>query len=317
MQRELRSSITKYIKRKSKMNHSIYTYQIQNKTIGNQSAPFNISGSNQEQLVILIADIGISFILSLSGTIANLIALVILQKKGNQRTVFDAMIASLSVTDLFACLSAFAYTVYQSIFYLFPHNTHDHTRASRAKSLIDKIISFFYFLSLLHVLVITIQRFCAIFCPIRYRQVMTKTLIKKIIATMWIFLLVLYSGANILSDHKKDDPINGIITIALGGILLSFYIMITVKICLLLRKKKFNWKTEHRVLLNSFGVTISYFACFSPYAYLTLMKEKLSSTKKDLIMASALVNFVLDPLLYFYFSYWLNRRDVNRRNNSS
>ena len=297
------------------MNQSIYTYHIQNNSTENQSVASNITKSNKEQLETLLADISISIICCSLGTIANIFVLAILRKKGNQRTVFDLMIVSLSVTDLVACLSAFAHAVYQLIIHFFPYNTNNDTKARSIKSLIYKITSFFYLLSLIHVLLITFQRFCAIFWPMRYRQVMTKTLIKKVIAIMWIILLASYSAANTLSEHQKVKPINGVIIFALGGILLSCYIMITVKICLLLKKKQFDWKSEHRVLLNSFGVTISYFACFSPYAYLTLKRKKVSSRDYGLIMSISLVNFVLDPLFYFYFSYWLNRRDENRRNN--
>ena len=309
------SSRTAYLKLKSKMNHSIYN--IQNNTIGNQSAPVNITESYEEQLAIFFADISISIICCSLGTIANIFVLAILRKKGNQRTVFDLMIVSLSVADLLTCLSAYAYAVYQLVLYLLPQNTRGDTAASIIKSSLNIITSFLYLLSLVHVLLITFQRFCAIFWPIRYRQVMTKTLIKKIIATMWVFLLASYSVAKTFSDHKKENPINGVIIFALGGTFLSFYMMITVKICILLKKKQFHSKTEHRVLLNSFGVTISYFACFSPYAYLTLMREKFSAREYSLITAITLVNFVLDPLFYFYFSHWLNRRDENRRNNPS
>ena len=289
--------------------------QIQNNVTGNQSVTLNGTRSDQEQVVILVAIICLSSLCFLLGTVANIIVLIILHKKGTQRTVFDLTIASLSVTDLLTCLSGYGYAACELALYHFPHSRNDASEASSISGTVLKIASFFFVLSLLHVLLITFQRFCAIFWPIRYRQVMTKTLIKKIIATMWIFLLVLYSVAFVLFEHKKDNPMNGIIIITFGGILLSIYIMITVKICLLLKKKQFDWKAEHRVLLNSFGVTISYFACFSPYAYLTLMKGNASSVEFDLFMAITLVNFVLDPLFYFYLSYWLNRRDENRRNN--
>ena len=297
------------------MNQSIDTYHIQNFSIGNQSVPFNITRNHTEQLVTLIATISISTICCVSGTITNIIVLHILRKKGKQRTVFDLTIASLCITDLLTCLSGNAYALYQLILHLFLNSSHDDTTASSIKSTILKIISFFFFLSLLHVLLITFQRFFAIFWSIKYRQVMTKSLNKKLIAMTWIILLISWPVITIVFNLKRFNPINGVIILTLGAIVSSMYIMMTVKICL--RKKQFHWKAEHRALLNSIGVTISYFVCLSPYAYSTLIKGNVSAKEYDLTTTITLLNFVLDPLFYFYFSFWLNRRDEKRRNNTS
>ena len=283
-------------------------------TIGNQSAPFN--STTRSQLATLIASISISSICCFLGTVANLIVLIILRKKGNQRTVFDLTITSLSVTDLLACLTGNGFIVYQTTPSLFLHKN-DATKDSSRGLAGLKIAGFFLFLSLLHILLITFQRFLAIFWPIKYRHVMTKSLIKKLIAMTWIVLLILWPVLTSIVLLKRVSPINGIIIFALGAIVSTIYVMIAVKSFLLVKKKQFNWKAEHRVLLKSFGVTISYFACFSPYAYFTLMKRSFSANEYDFIMTLTLTNFVLDPLFYFYFSYWLNRRDENRRNNSS
>ena len=288
------------------MNQSIFMLAGHNYTLGNESVLNNSTRGNAGQFVLFFTSIGITLPTTLLGIIANLIVLVILHKKGNHRTIFDLTIVSLSVTDLLACTSVFSYVTRGLVCY---------SRSRRNDGLIiRRIAGIFFILSLFHVLLITFLRFFGIFWPMKYRQDMTKAKIKKLIATIWILSVVAMSSVQYTFKNRQLHCLFAIIILSLGVVVTTIYIMIAVKIFLLLKRKQFDWKNEHRVLLNSVGVTISYFACFSPYASLTITGRNNKQTIHNFLLSITMVNFLLDPFFYFYFSYWNTRRVENRRN---
>ena len=288
------------------MSQNIFTLEFHNYTLVNESVGYNNTKGNKGPIAICVASIGITLPTSLLGIIANNVVIFILYKKGNHRKVFDLTIASLSVTDLLSCTSAVTNSIYGLVFYSIQRKSD--------RNLILRIAGFFFLLSLFHVLLITVLRFFAIFWPMKYRQNMTKAKIKKLIATIWILSLAAMSAVYYTFKNQKLHPLFAIIIFSLGTVVTSIYILIAVKIFLLLKKKQFDWKNEHRVLLNSVGVTISYFAFFSPYAASTMTARNHKQTEYEFLLSITLINFLLDPLFYFYFSYWNNRRIENRRN---
>ena len=144
---------------------------------------------------------------------------------------------------------------------------------------IRRIAGFFLTLSLFNILLITFLRFFAIFWPIKYHQDMTKAKIKKLIATIWILSLAVLPAVLYTFKKRKLGPPLAIIIFSLGAVVTSTYTMIAIKIFQLLKRKQFDWKNEHRVLLNSAGVTMSYFACFSPFAAFTMILWDNTKTK--------------------------------------
>ena len=251
------------------------------------------------------ASIGISLVFAFLSVVANVIVLVILRKKGNRRTVFDLTIASLFTTDLLAASCYLSFVVlHLSVFYL-----------GRRQPFFSRfsiyLAGFFFVLSLLHVLFITVQRLYAIFYPLKCRQVMTKTRVKYLIILLWTISL---SILPVFFLQTRTNPLFGILIFSTGGMLCFLYVIITVKVYKLLKTKRFDWHKEHRILLNSTGVTLSFFACLSPYGYASISR----SMSKDFTFYASFVsiNFLFDPLLYFYFSYWLSRRDAQRSRRS-
>ena len=177
------------------MNQSIFIMDFHNYTLGNESVLYNNTGENKGQLATFFTSIGISLPITLLGIIANIIVLVILYKKGNHRTVFDLTIVSLSATDLLACTFAFIYTIKGLAIYLIPQKSDG--------SPILRIAAHFFLLSLIHVLLITFMRFCAIFWPMKYRHDMTKAKLKKLIALIWILCLAVLPP--VLNKFKKKS----------------------------------------------------------------------------------------------------------------
>ena len=84
---------------------------------------------------------------------------------------------------------------------------------------------------------------------------------------------------------------------------------IVTKLLFLVKRNRFQWRKEHRVILNSFGVTVSFCACLSLAGYATIN----DSYSNDIVALFVTINFLCDPLMYFYFNYGLENRDNVRR----
>lgn len=235
---------------------------------------------------------------------ANIAVLIVLHRKGRHRTVFDLSIASLTVTDLLVSLCFFVRmvpTIIEVVFSNFIAIVRETIMPLAVKTLAS-----LFLISLLHILFITFQRLFAILYPFKCRQFMTKKVVKFSIAVIWLISLC---TTPVLFIKFPMNKLFGVIIFTTGGIIFAAYTIIAVKICMMLRKNDFEWRKEHRVLLNSFGVTVSFFASLSPAGYYFAQNNEVHI---DCLLMSMSMNFLLDPLLYFYFSYWLSKRDERR-----
>ena len=275
-----------------------------NETRAIQELIFTVCQCNLSHLVAISIGLFSNFL----AIVANIIVIGILIRKKHQKTSFDLVITSLSLTDLSASVCTIIYSGYRfTIIFVDPK---DIGKNKRQRAIVMNVISTFFFLSLLHVLLVTFLRFCAIFWPLKFRQYATKVVIRALIVATWILSAI----AVIIIILAKDPTYVIGMTIHVSFGLVSFaYIMIAMKIFLLLKKKQFFWNKEHRVLLNSFGVTISFFACLFPFALVATSSGFAKLIDRELALSFISINFITDPLLYFYFSYWLSKRDEMRR----
>ena len=254
-----------------------------------------------------LVGLSIAMVFCCLAIVANVIVLGILIRKKHQKTSFDLVIASLSLTDLLASICWTIYSGYMVAFiYVDPE---DFWNPIRQVGMVMDSIAIFFSLSLLHVLLVTYLRFCAIFWPLKFRQYATKVVIRALIVATWILSV----AAVFLVLAKDPNYVIGMIIHVSFGLVCSAYIMIAAKICHLLKKKQYSWNKEHRVLLNSFGVTISFFLCLLPYALAATNSEFAKRIDQRFAISFVPINFFTDPLLYFYFSYWLGKRDEMRR----
>ena len=253
----------------------------------------------------LYVGVGVALTFSCFAVAANIIVLVILRSKGNRRTVFDLTIASLACTDLLASAS---FLIFFSLLVMCKIIK----KAFVSLNFFDKCLLFsvivstyFFLLSVFHVLLISFQRFFALFFPFKCRQYFTKSLTKILIAVMWTISL---AAVPFLLYIEKTFSALAIVIFAVGGLLLCMYFMLAFKMCQMLKTNRSELRREYRALLNALGVTVSFFACFSPAGY--ALMDEFSSVLFFFSFAS--INFLFDPLLYFYMSFWLQRRDERR-----
>ena len=277
----------------------------------------NVTIADMEQFLAKIFQISLQPFIGLSiglffsclAMVANFIVFVIISKKKQQRTPFDLVIASLSITDFSASACNLIFAAYKVGIIFLNSNEFEKHFYFQNNIAWDISIMFFY-LSLMHVLLVTFLRLFAIFWPMKFRQFATKAFIKALIAATWTLSVV--AGFTIVMIKDRSFVV-GIIIFASGGLVCCVYALIAAKIYILSKNSQAARNKEHRVLLNSFGVAITFFGCMLPYACMATNVKVFQHVHRYLAVSFISINFVADPLLYFYFSYWLSKRDEMRR----
>ena len=250
----------------------------------------------------------IGFIFSFSAIVANFIVLFMIIRRKQQRNPFDLVIASLFFTDFSASICCIIFIAYKiAIILSVDDDFEKHVRQSQ-KALDASTILFC--LSLMHILLVTCLRFLSLFWPMKFRQFVTKDLIKALIAATWTLSII--GGVTILYSKNRNIVI-GIIFLTSGILVCLAYAMIAVKICILSRNSQSAVKKEYRVLVNSFGVAVTFFGCMLPLAFILIRVKVFRNIDFHLALSFITINFLADPLLYFYFSYWLSKRDEMKR----
>ena len=250
----------------------------------------------------------IGFLFSCSAIVANVIVLVIILKKKHQRTPFDLVIASLSITDFSASICAIIFIAYDIAISFFISN--DFKKHGRQSNMAFDAGTIFLVLSIMHILLVTFLRFFAVFWPIKFRQLTTKTPIKVLIGAIWTISLI---AGIVIIRSKYRSLVSGIIFLTSVALVCCAYVMIALKIFILSKTIQSATKKEYRALLNSFGVTITFFGCMLPLAFVLMRVKAFQNIDIHLALSFITINFFADPLLYFYFSYWLSKRDEIRR----
>ena len=156
--------------------------------------------------------------------------------------------------------------------------------------------SIFFCLSLVLVLLVTFLRFSALFWPVKFRQFATKILIKALIAATWTLSVI--GGATIIMLKARLFS-TGTIIFASGGLVCCAYALIAVKICILSQNSQSATNKEYRVLLNSFGVSITFFGCMLPFACREIKIKVFQNIDNYLAFSFTTINLLADPLLYF------------------
>ena len=132
--------------------------------------------------------------------VANFIVIVIIFKKKQQRTPFDFVIASLSILDFSASVCNLIFAAYMVRVIFLRSNEFEMHHNFQNNIALDISIMFFY-LSLMHVLLITFLRFFALFWPMKFRQFATKAFIKALIAATWTLSVI--AGFTKRNEEKR------------------------------------------------------------------------------------------------------------------
>ena len=244
--------------------------------------------------------------------IANTIVLILLYKRGKMRSVFDITVGSLVTSNLLISIAFLANT---ALFLTILKSDTWSGSILRILAIFFDFSIFCFIVSLLHIILITFERMYALFRPIQYRQKVTKRHAKMYIAAIWMTsLAIIIINMFAFTNRKAEtfDKVLGILTLASGAILCVLYGTIAIKVVHLKRQSTLKWRKERLVLINSLAVTVSFLACLLPFSISLIWYDTMQ--KYSYVLASFIaVKLLLDPVLYFYVSFWKSKREAKRR----
>ena len=234
--------------------------------------------------------------------LANIIVLILVCKKApSQRTIFDLTVCSLVVADLLASVGIV--TVFPFIM-IANHDTVP-TSAIIVIMVFKRTSAVCFLSSVLHIVVITAERFFGLFAPFVYRRVVTKLKVIILIAIMWVFTagLAIISCLS-LKDILETSQAVGVVIFASGLSSCIMYVMIGIKVLAMRRNRKRTSRRDSRILENAFAVTLSFLVCTLPSALKTFVMDYDTMFVYGFLCDSFLaVKLLLDPILYYFMIY--------------
>ena len=252
----------------------------------------------------------------------NITEIVLILRRKN-RKAFDKFLLSLAVSDILVALSVASFRIAD----LITSNTVSWLIGQNYVNILLLSITFSFF----NLIAITADRFLAVRFPIKHRILSTEWRVNAVIVTIWSLSIIFVTILSAIQFRWKDQ-IELVLNIASGFILLFGVVMIMVYINIfhLICKRRIPSKNrmgeeskglnrrlsvfpkgantiERGVILTGAIVTVSFIICTYPFAFNFLITQ---SSKKISVAFNILVvlNSLLNPLIYFFKSYFFSRR---------
>ena len=224
------------------------------------------------------------------GMLLNALQINLLRKE-KKKTGFMLTIFSLSVADFLQSL------VFINIggYYLLVHGNVLSKSTVITNSIVRSIL-FYMTSSLLHVVLISVERFLAVYFPLRFQRLFTTRICKILLIFIWLLSIVIT-----LLSHN----LNPIVWVCCAALFFT-YLSICVKMFLhqskqvtsreSTKKGISNRETRLRkIVLYSCSVTMSFIICNLPKTF-----APFDSSVKGLVSTSLLLgNVLFNPILYF------------------
>ena len=271
--------------------------------------------------LMLVKQVIVQFVLPISvgftTVLINLIQAVVLIKKSSRKSPFEIILLSLAFADLFSGAGALLIGTVDLL----------HLLQSTVKSGLVAIlgfsgpiiIAFSVWTSLLHVLLIAIERFTAVYFPLYHRIFISKrrnsTFIISVVWTISVVVVPVYYF------RYKICVITGLISSwLLIGFLIIIYGLIARKVTLNNKQQarsgepndsQHSSKTQSLVVMNSGILIVSFILCSSPWVVLTTRNLldgqhyiEENQFRSNIAHYIFVVNSLLDPFIYFFVSYY-------------
>ena len=246
--------------------------------------------------------------------LSNIIEIIILLRKGKERTKADDIILSLSCADM---LVGIVYLGTSS--YILAVGMQD----ADIIKLITGILHILCFnTSVLHILTIAVERFYAVRYPIKYRLVITKKITRRTITGMWALSMTVvacFAIPDILQSTNILGVYKGIFILVSGIVVVLCYGYLGYVIW---HRGKFiasstaRDETSHtrgqkqlRDTIFSYAIATTYIICSFPFAIELVLRVKDFRITELIIV----VNSLIDPILYF----WKGNYEKCQRGNRS
>lgn len=251
--------------------------------------------------------------ISLIGIVMNVIQLILIIRQKKTKLAFDLTILSLNIADLLVAIGSTLKSIY-ICFYLTDVNAFKQT----VSTIIEIGTDFCVFSSFFHALFIAMQRFFAVFFPIKFRIYFTKHRCIAGLIAIWIFSILMTGLPYLVKSNGLFHPV--IITI-IDALLTTFYVIICYRVYYRrtavsstmssTRHDQNSWTLQYSAI-----VTITFVICTFPYAiveirYLSVNKisfhENFEITRSlQITYLMIMLNPALDSGLYFMVNYKKN-----------
>ena len=259
-------------------------------------------------------------VFGLSAIVLNVLEIWLISRKGIRKTCFEMILVSLSFADIISGviflgsgISSFFDTFLTSTFYgevLF------YSLALNSIGLSS---------SILHIVLITLERIIAVYFPLKLKFWITKTRTKFSLLTIWCttvaicILLYFFCRTNKELIHKVAVIFFSIV-ILIGLSMAVVYTLIARKIVTALRQRRqrlatlhqqeatnstSNSKREGLIVINSAIVILCFLLCNVPMAVHQFLKAEKFFITAGSFMA---LNPMLDPIIYFHYSYLIKKK---------
>ena len=246
-------------------------------------------------------------------------------KLGVRRKSHETLILSLSISDCFVGVGTFASELCVILL------NHHQLITNKIKQSVEAPMWFSVYLSLFHIIAITVDRAIAVIYPTRHRRWVTLWRIKMFIIMIWLastiitFVTVVHFHIIPLNFDSTFIAVRGIFGgFCLGiGILVALSYVFIIKRAIFDRKKtmkhlgrstdhKKTEQQERRLLFITLAVVMSFIACMFPYSIEGIMGNKETYTAQFLLVSNSLIN----SIVYFYGRY-LDKMNHHVRENAN
>ena len=248
----------------------------------------------------------------------NTAEIVILVKKGRKRKKPENLILSLSWADFFVGL---VYIISGVSKIMLDYNPKSSTLQDVARN-IRLVMSFTVVVSVLHILVIAVERFYAVKRPLKYRTIMTRKRMAFIIIAVWAFSLVVVPLLHLLPEAKFGAYIGWSIFVAAAVMILvygylAYYLFNRFETKSSKggsdrRSKTISYVDQKRDTIFCICIVVTFIFCSFPVGVGWLLPKGISPLTWDLVnlFGSYLLicNSFINPIIYFWKSH-LSRKE--------
>ena len=332
------------------MSNSNFTHNLSslcNSLTNNSQCPEFLGNGTQSFSDIFYVHILPQIILAFMAILLNAAEIYMMRKK-KKYYPSEYLMVSLAVADfMFSILVVVAQTVFSATFNSDLTSGDVSFTRQLFLEIIDTLIGFSVFASIVHVVAISMDRLVAVFLPLRHRVRTDAIKMKRIVIGIWCLTVIFigslsayqYRGGINEEAHESSRRTSKIISVLMfvaAALVAVIYMSITRKLAIqanflhslqsssgqknakkrphgnLQKRRSKRSKIEMVALVTAGVITVAFLACTLPYACLHFVLI-VSETMETVFLCLLICNSICNPLVYFWRGYWLKTKRERKR----
>ena len=256
----------------------------------------------------------IGIVIAATVIVLNIAELFVLQKKGRKRKIPEDLILSLSLADFFVGL---VYIIFGTSKIMLDQNS-DLSNLQTVVKETRLVFSFTIVVSVVHLLVIAVERFYAMKCPLKYRTVVKRKRMTIIIVAIWIISILAIVLLAFLPKVFKSSPtklgsVKGWLIFVTSGVMIFVYGYVAYylfngfqikssKASSENLSKKISYTDQKRDTIFCIGIVAAFILCsfLAAVGWLLPKRVDLVNVIGEFLLVS---NSFINPILYFWKSH--------------